>query len=344
MKIAILTLTKGGLEQGRLVEEKLNIPVDLYGQEKFGGQGYIAYEKKVSEVFKDTFESYDIILAIMATGIVVRSIKDLIGHKSSDPGILVMDERGHHVISLLSGHLGGGNYWTHYIARKIGADPVITTASDVTGKLSVDQIAENHGLRINDFYDAMKVTAAIVNDESVGLINDLALDLNTFSKISPDMDFILVVGNKSKDYYRRQYNLKVDAMISILSEKNLIVGIGCRKGVSFEHMDKSFKEALKNAGKTVHDVRMISTVDLKKDEKAILMLSEKYKLPLNIVDREAIKEVEEHYELSEFVKKTIGVGAVCEPVAEITGKPGRFLMRKTAFDGITLSILEEDYE
>ena len=69
----------------------------------------------------------------MALGIVVRMIAPYIEHKSKDPAVVVMDEVGHHVISLLSGHLGGANEWTQSISLAIDADPVITTATDVNG-------------------------------------------------------------------------------------------------------------------------------------------------------------------------------------------------------------------
>ena len=52
----------------------------------------------------------------MALGIVVRMIAPYIEHKSKDPAVVVMDEVGHHVISLLSGHLGGANEWTQSIS------------------------------------------------------------------------------------------------------------------------------------------------------------------------------------------------------------------------------------
>ena len=78
----------------------------------------------------------------MATGIVVRAIAPLIISKFSDPAILVMDEKGNNIISLLSGHMGGANEMTLYISDLINSNPVITTATDVNKKSSLDMIAK----------------------------------------------------------------------------------------------------------------------------------------------------------------------------------------------------------
>lgn len=353
MKLAIITLTKGGLEKGLQIANLLDTTVDVYGQSKFDGAGFFPYDGKVSKVFNDLFGTYDIILAIMATGIVIRSIKDLIGHKSTDPAILVMDEMGRNVISLLSGHLGGANYWANHIARKIDANPVITTASDVTGKLAVDQIAELLNLKITNFYDAMKVTSGIVNEEKVAIIDCLdhafedLCDIREKIKavnISDSPKYVICLGNEDKEIYRLKFSLAEDVYISVLSEKKLVIGIGCRRDTASDHMERSVVKALDMVNRSIDDLKVIATVDVKKNEKAILDLAANYKIPLEIVSREEIKTVENRFELSEFVKKTIGVGAVCEPVAYLRAKKGKFLMNKTAFDGITISILEEENE
>ena len=86
---------------------------------------------------RDVFTQSELMIFIGACGIAVRTIAPYVCNKYSDPAVLVADECGKHVISLLSGHLGGGNAWTKLVADAIGADPVITTASDVNGRLAV---------------------------------------------------------------------------------------------------------------------------------------------------------------------------------------------------------------
>lgn len=89
------------------------------------------YFKNVKKQFPILFYEYDAIIAIMASGILIRSIAPLVESKISDPAVLNIDDNGNFVISMLSGHLGGANKLTEKIADLIDATPVITTSTDV---------------------------------------------------------------------------------------------------------------------------------------------------------------------------------------------------------------------
>lgn len=93
---------------------------------------------KMADAFKHVWDKFDGIIAIMATGIVVRSIAPLLQDKTKDPCVVVLDQKGRYAISLISGHLGGGNELAVNVAKITGGTPVITTASDVAGKTAID--------------------------------------------------------------------------------------------------------------------------------------------------------------------------------------------------------------
>ena len=86
----------------------------------------------------------------MATGIMIRNICPLIKNKKDDPAVLIIDEKGKHVISLLSGHLGGGNEFSIKIANIINGESVITTSTDINNKFGVDCLARKYYLKIDD--------------------------------------------------------------------------------------------------------------------------------------------------------------------------------------------------
>ncbi len=77
----------------------------------------------------------------MATGIVVRSIAPYIISKFSDPAILVMDEKAKRN-KFIEWSYWRANSLTQYISSLIDANPVITTATDINQKASLDMIAK----------------------------------------------------------------------------------------------------------------------------------------------------------------------------------------------------------
>jgi len=105
------------------------------------------YFTRLADVIKTAFSRYDALVCVMATGIVVRMLAPYVESKLYDPAVLVFDEAGRHGISLLSGHIGGANELTRKLCAAVGADPVITTATDVTGVLAPDAMAERLALR-----------------------------------------------------------------------------------------------------------------------------------------------------------------------------------------------------
>ena len=109
---------------------------------------------------------------IGAAGIVVRSIAPFLTDKVNDPAILVMDEKGKFVIPILSGHLGGANAYAEQLARKIGAVPVITTATDCNQCFAVDLFAQKNGLWIADWHKIKEISSRILEKEPVGWISE----------------------------------------------------------------------------------------------------------------------------------------------------------------------------
>ncbi|WIV11806.1 cobalt-precorrin 5A hydrolase [Proteiniborus sp. MB09-C3] len=336
MNWAVVTLTKGGTHQAKKVKRLLNeMNLDIYTLEKWTDEETLTIDRKLDEFIGSIFYSYDIILFIMATGIVVRSIAKYIVNKTTDPGVLVMDERGQFVISLLSGHLGGANKAAELLADKIGGQPVITTASDVKGLIAVDTLAEKLDCQISSMTNAKNVTALIVNDEMVRIESDIDMGIEL-------PDNIVTEGEAKGRIYVTNRILNIDHIYEVqLIPKNIIIGIGCKSGISSEAIICAVTEALNSLNIDCRSIKHFATVDVKQKEAGIFEAAKHYETIVKIVQREEIKTVEHKFQCSEFVRKTIGVGAVCEPCAALTAKKGHFLMRKKSYSGITLSIWEE---
>ena len=158
-RVRIISFTENGYALSCRIRELLRgmeqTEVVLYSgkkqiAEKYAAEGLKSVKDGLQSWCQDVFPQSELLIFIGACGIAVRTIAPFVCNKYCDPAVLVADECGVHVISLLSGHLGGGNAWAKLVADGIGADPVITTASDVNGRLAVDVWAQNQKLRIMD--------------------------------------------------------------------------------------------------------------------------------------------------------------------------------------------------
>ncbi len=166
-RTAIISVSERGAKLGQRVKSLVAPHADCFEKENRPSGGEAIYFDSLKNHIGQIFKDYDQVLCIMALGIVVRMIAPYIEHKSKDPAVVVMDEVGHHVISLLSGHLGGANEWTQSISLAIDADPVITTATDVNGLPAPDVLARHEHLLVDDFQTLINVNSAIVGGEQV---------------------------------------------------------------------------------------------------------------------------------------------------------------------------------
>ena len=123
-------------EKGQGWQEKLDFPVT---------RGV-----PVMQWAREAFADADALLFIGACGIAVRAIAPLCRNKAADPAVLVMDEMGRHVIPILSGHIGGANDLALLLAERTGAEPVLTTATDVRGVPAIDSWAMKNDCAIEN--------------------------------------------------------------------------------------------------------------------------------------------------------------------------------------------------
>ena len=333
MKLAFWTVTKGAGNVAREYKEKLkehlkDYNIDVFTLKKYDVENTIQIENFTSNI-NEKFSQYDGHIFIMASGIVIRKIAGLIGTKDKDPAVLLIDEGKHFVISLLSGHLGGANELTHSLANILKLIPVITTSSDVTGKIAVDTISQKLNAELEDLKSAKDITSLIVNGQKVNIL----LPKNVKVSDTNSADGFILVSNKKNIKYTRIY------------PKNLILGIGCKKDTKAEDILSVIENCLDKNNLDIKSVKKIATVDVKENEQGLINAAKFLNLDLEIVSRDKIKKIQNQFEGSDFVEKTIGVRAVSEPVALLSSAGnGKFLVMKEIYNGITISIYEEEIE
>jgi cobalt-precorrin 5A hydrolase len=337
-QIAILTVTQGGLDQARKIKQHLP-SAKIYTKEFFLEPGMSLL-----------FEKYKVLLFIMATGIVVRSIAPFIKHKSVDPAVLVMDEKGKFVISLLSGHLGSANEWAAKIAGITLGEAVITTASDVNGILAIDMLAKKLGCTFTDFETVKILTAKKLQGQKIAIQTkweipeQITKEYPLYEENLKDTESLKNVSQKQIEglvYIGYKKPASREIPIVWLRPKCLIIGMGCKKETPYALLKAFVEETFKEKGLAIDSIVALATVDLKKEEPAILALTKELGLSLAIFSNQQIKEVEHLFEGSDFVEKSIGIRAVSEPAGYLASNKGECVVSIIKRDGMTLSVWEK---
>ena len=336
MRTAVYCVSKNGYETCLKVKENVynNLHIYVSGRvanllnlENENNENLIVINERVPILLEKTFNKYDLHIFVAATGAVVRIIEGKFKSKDTDPAVITIDDHANFVISLLSGHLGGANEECKKIASGIGAIPVITTASDVGGKIAVDTLSQKIKAKLNDLDGAKRVTSLIVNGENVSL----HLPKNIVNHDENSAGAIIVSNRK---------NIEISKIIP----QNIFIGIGCKRGVSKEHIIEKLKYAMDKQNLELSAIKMAGSAWVKSDETGLLEAMKELDIPIKFFEKEEILKLEDLVEeRSEFVKNHIGVYGVSEPCAFLasSGK-GAFLAKKIKLDGMTLSIFEED--
>lgn len=124
------------------------------------------------------------------------------------------------------------------------------------------------------------------------------------------------------------------------ARKPLTLGIGCRRGKSMEAIGRAVMAALSQRALT--EVREVATIDLKADEAGLLAFCARHELPLRVIAQADVAARGWTAAPSAWVRKHVGVDGVCEPCALIASPRGRLIVPKTALDGVTVAVVEDN--
>lgn len=332
MKIAILSITEPAKTLALEIQEKLLKNPTIIKCDIF--------HKNVKKNMDFAFNNYDGIIAIMATGIIIRMIAPLIQSKDKDPAVLGIDEKGNYVVSLLSGHLGGGNQLCSKIAKLINSNPVISTSTDVNFKYGIDSIAYRNFYKIDDVKKILPFNKAILDNIPLQISSDK--DLSFLTKYFSNSTFNKLPDKKLSDLSNVNFKFsKDDNEYSInLSEKKLVVGIGSRRGKTKNNILIAIEEAINNLNIPINRINSIATISIKKDEPGIIQACTELNKKLEIIDIDEVRNFHnEDCSKSEFVYNKFGIDGVCEQCAMISAGPnGKLIHKKIAIDGVTVAV------
>lgn len=346
IRIAIIAVTEKGKNTAEKIASELE-NVDVFFQ-----------KRGIKELTGELFDKYECIIFVSACGIAVRCISPFLKSKFEDPAVLVVDDNGNNVISLLSGHIGGANEITLKIADVLNANPVITTSTDTNKKGALDVIVSKIGGYVEKLRESAKlVNSYLVDDKRVGIYFDSdyesekdSLNLSGFELIDEKteidaiakLDALVSVTDKLRCWIDEivdkidKHNLeKANLSYIKLVPRRIALGMGCRKNTETEKMIEEFSafSALNN----IHPAAIVKTGSLiiKKDEKCMIDLSKALCAEFNLFDVDEICTCDYMFDKSEFVKKNTGVYSVAQPSAYLLS--GNVISEKYKNNGTTFA-------
>ncbi|NLK65061.1 MAG: cobalt-precorrin 5A hydrolase [Tissierellia bacterium] len=340
MKIDIYAFTwNGAILCDELIENLGDYKVDAYVTER-----YLSCAKHVKlrkeNLYKATeksFKNAGCIIFVGSAGIAVRAIAPFVRSKKTDPAVICTDEKGINVISLLSGHIGGANKLTQKIAKITGGNPVITTATDINGKLAVDEWAHKSSLHIMSLKKAKDIAADILENKKIGFYSDFKVngDLPLEIDLNEKERGICISLDSDSSPFKNTLNL-IPRIVSL--------GVGCRKGTDFNSIYSAIKEVLKKNNISHFAVNSINSIDLKKEEEGIKEAAEIFKVPFYTYSKDELNQIQGQFSSSDFVNSVAGVDNVCERAALINSKTKKLIISKTIINSVTVAAAIDDYE
>lgn len=334
MNIGLICFSDAGAMLAlRLCDALGIVKSDVHSTEKFAQKyGFTAHES-IGAGMGTLFAQYDALVFLCACGIAVRAVAPHLQDKTRDPAVLVMDDRGKHVIPILSGHIGGANALAEQIAERTDAAAVITTATDGAGRFSCDAWAAQHGCAIVSMQLAKEVSAAILTREvpvrsefplpealPAGLVKGQGGDLGIY------------IGVKTETPFKKTLRL-VPRIVTL--------GVGCRRGTPAATIFAAIRDALEQNHIDGRAVCRIASIDVKRNETGLLACARRLDVPAVFFSAEELNAVPGAFDDSAFVQQAVGVGNVCARAATAAG--GKLLVPKTAGNGVTVAAAMEDW-
>lgn len=336
--IYIVAFSTKGCSTALKIAEGLNEECKIFSKTTGNAAGTEKIIVPISDWAGSAFKKAKSIVFVGATGIAVRAIAPHLKNKMKDPAIVCVDELGRYAISLLSGHIGGANILTELIASFIGAEPIITTATDINKKFSVDSFATSRNMIIGNMVLAKDVSAAILEGRFVGLKSDHPIKGNIPEELT-------IADAGELGIYITSNSIKPFKDTLKLFPKNHILGIGCRKGTPKEDIYKLVRVVLNLSDVSIKSVKLVASINLKKKEEGLLKFADDNDIPAIFFSSEELNSLPNiGYSRSDFVIKITGVDCVSERSAMAASIDGELIVKKVSGNGVTVALVREPFE
>lgn len=337
--IAIIAITRKGIDIAKRIKNVIE-ESHIYVPEKFNNSDpeLIFFTETVNHMIGALFKSHNSLVCIFSLGAVIRLVSPHIKDKKTDPAVVVIDDTAKFVISTLSGHVGGANELTLKIAELMNSIPVITTAADVNNTIPVDLLGKNFGWTIDNFDNVTKVSAMMINEDSIGFYQDtgerkwwkndnfpknIKLVNNLEDLLADDYKGSLIVSDRIVENYEL---LKKSV---VYRPKSLYIGIGLHWNTSYETIMSGVTKVLDENKLSFKSIKAVTSLDKGKRVKGLDEFCQKFQLPLQLYSKNDLDKIKVPNP-SEIVGKYEGTSSVSE-ASSIAASKGVLVVPKNKF-------------
>ena len=332
MSTAIFAFSRTGIGTACRIRANLE-KAEIYTVSRLAEGGLRPIPRPSAPFYGEQFACRDALIFVCACGIAVRAIAPFVRSKTTDPAVIVVDELGRHVIPLLSGHIGGANALSNFLAERLGGEAILTTATDLHGTFAVDTWAVQNGFFLDSLCKARAVSAAIL-EENLPICADFPL---------PDLAPGLIFGENGKlgicvtPTLREPFETTLRVIPPCLH-----IGVGCRKNTPAAAIRTAVLGALARCELDRRAVKTLASIDLKASEPGLLDFCREQNWPVSFYTAGQLRKVPGDFTPSAFVEQVTGVDNVCERAALLGAD--RLILKKTAENGVTVAIAVEKVE
>lgn len=343
-RIAVIAVTARGARIAAEIAATCAIDAEIHVPERWLGEapGATIMADGARAAVAAAWGRMDAIVGVMAAGALVRLIAPHLSEKAVDPAVVAVDDGAAHAICIAGGHAALGNELAGTIADALGANAIVTTASDIAGAPAIDTLDRQFGWRRATSDSQLRVVlAAVANREPVAIFQDCGDEgwlhripshwrrAESFEELR-DTNLPAVVIT-ARDVPPREATV-------VFHPPVLAIGVGCSTGAPADEVAELVERTLAGEGLSARAVAHIATIDRRADEPAIIQLGHRLGVPIVTYAADALASVTCIPTPSAVVATHVGTPGVCEPAAILASGGGTLVVAKQKSAHCTVAI------
>ena len=297
-RTSVIALSRHGASLACRLPGALGPDTTLHLERRFwsGDSGARAFDLPLRPVLRKIWAESDAVVLFLPVGAAVRLAAPLLRDKHNDPALVCVDDAGRFAVSVLSGHLGGADRLAEQVANAIGAMPVVTSGSHVTGTLAVDLLGREFGWKVEAPPNAVtRASAAAVNRDPVGVFQEAGesewwtpdCPLPDNITLYPSLEDLgrsgsaaaLVISDRTdpcRGLPEPAARRLSSAHTVLYRPRSLVAGMGCRRGVPLEELEELLVETFRANNLSLDSLGALATATIKQDEAGLVALAKKH--------------------------------------------------------------------